>query len=47
MKIYMVRHGIPDCSYIDEHNFIGHGNDLAPLDNNYLKDVINTSKDKR
>lgn len=47
MKIYMIRHGIPDYSYVDEHNFIGHGNDLAALDNNYIDDVIKTSKDKR
>lgn len=47
MKIYMIRHGVPNYSYVDEHNFIGHGNDLAPLDVNYIKDVINTSKDKR
>ena len=47
MKIYMIRHGVPNYSYIDEHNFIGHGNDLAPLDENYIKDVVLTSKDCR
>ena len=47
MKIYMIRHGKPDYSYGDEHNFIGHGHDLAKLDNNYIEDVIKTSKDKR
>ena len=47
MKIYMIRHGVPDYSYVDEHNFIGHGNDLATLDVNHIKDIIKTSKDKR
>lgn len=47
MKIYMIRHGIPDYSYIDEHDFIGHGNDLAPLDLNYIKEVQDMAKDKR
>jgi len=47
MKIYMIRHGVPDYTYVDEHNFIGHGNDLAPLDKDYIGEVINTSKDKR
>ena len=47
MKIYMIRHGVPDYSYIDEHNFIGHGNDLAPLDDNYIDDVLKTSKEDR
>lgn len=47
MKIFMIRHGVPDYSYPDSHNFIGHGNDLAPLDTNYIEDVIKTSKDKR
>ena len=47
MKIYMIRHGVPDYSYVDEHNFIGHGNDLAPLDVNNIKEVVNTAKDKR
>ena len=47
MKVYMIRHGVPDYSYVDEHNFIGHGNDLAPLDVNHINDVIKASKDKR
>ncbi len=47
MKIYMIRHGVSDYSYVDSHNFIGHGNDLAPLDMNYIKDVVEMSKDQR
>lgn len=47
MKIYMIRHGKADYSYGDAHNFIGHGHDLAILDKNYIKDVIETSKDSR
>lgn len=47
MKIYMIRHGVPDYSYVDEHSFIGHGNDLAPLDKNYIVDIVRTSKDIR
>lgn len=47
MKIYMIRHGVPDYMYIDEHSFIGHGNDLAPLDMNYIKDVVEVAKDQR
>lgn len=47
MKVYMIRHGVPDYSYVDEHNFIGHGNDLAPLDEIFINDVIFTSKDDR
>lgn len=47
MKIYMIRHGKADYSYGDNHNFIGHGHDLAKLDEEYIKDVIKTSKDKR
>lgn len=47
MKIYMIRHGKADYSYGDKHNFIGHGHDLAALDENYIGDVVNTSKDKR
>lgn len=47
MKIYMIRHGVPDYTYVDEHNFIGHGNDLAPLDKNYIGDIVKTSRDKR
>ena len=47
MKIYMIRHGVSDYSYGDSHNFIGHGNDLAPLDVEKIDDVIKTSKDDR
>ena len=47
MKIYMIRHGKADYRYGDSHNFIGHGNDLAPLDEEYINDVINTAKDDR
>lgn len=47
MKIYMIRHGKADYSYGDTHNFIGHGHDLAKLDEEYIGDVIETSKDKR
>lgn len=47
MKIYMIRHGKADYSYGDNHNFIGHGHDLAKLDEEHIKDVIETSKDKR
>ena len=47
MKIYMVRHGVPDYSFVDKHDFIGHGNDLASLDMNFIRDVIKTAKDER
>lgn len=47
MKIYMIRHGIPDYSYGDSHGFIGHGNDLAPLDMKKIDNVIIASKDNR
>lgn len=47
MKIYMIRHGKADYSYGDAHNFIGHGHDLAKLDEEYIDDVIKTAKDKR
>lgn len=47
MKIYMIRHGKADYSYGDTHNFIGHGHDLAKLDEEQIKDVIKTSKDPR
>ncbi len=47
MKIFMIRHRVHDYSYVDSHNFRGHGNDLTPLDTNYIDDVIKTSKDKR
>lgn len=47
MKIFMIRHGKADYSYGDAHGFIGHGHDLAALDNNHIEDVIKASKDKR
>lgn len=47
MKIYMIRHGKADYSYGDSHNFIGHGHDLAKLDEEFISDVIKTSKDER
>ncbi len=47
MKIFMIRHGKADYTYGNEHNFIGHGNDLAKLDEKYIENVIKTSKDKR
>ncbi len=47
MKIFMIRHGKADYSYGDNHNFIGHGHDLAILDENHIQDVIITSKDER
>ena len=47
MKIFMIRHGKADYSYGDAHNFIGHGHDLAKLDEEYIEDVIKTSKDPR
>lgn len=46
-KFYLIRHGEPDYSYGDKHGFIGQGHDLAPLNKEKIKDVINTSKDKR
>lgn len=47
MKIFIITHGKTDYSYGDNHNFIGHGHDLAKLDCNHIQDVIKTSKDKR
>ena len=47
MKIFMIRHGVPDYSYPDSHDFRGHGNDLAPLDTNYIEDVTKTYQYKR
>lgn len=47
MKIFMIRHGKADYSYGDTHNFIGHGHDLAKLNEEYIEDVIKTSKDSR
>ena len=44
---YLIRHGKPDYSYGDTHGFIGQGHDLAPLEQNAIKDVIEASKDSR
>ena len=30
-KFYLVRHGQPDYSYVDERGFKGQGRDFAPL----------------
>lgn len=46
-KFYLIRHGYPDYSYAEEHNFIGHGFDLSPLSEQHIADVIETSKDTR
>ena len=44
---YLIRHGKPDYTYGDTHDFIGQGHDLAPLQKDKIKDVIETSKDIR
>ena len=44
---YLIRHGKPDYTYGDTHGFIGQGHDLAPLQKDKIKDVIETSKDIR
>ena len=46
-KFYLIRHGEPDYTYGDTHGFIGHGHDLAPLKQDKIKYVIETSKDPR
>ena len=46
-KFYLIRHGEPDYTDGDTHGFIGHGHDLAPLQQDKLKYVIETSKDPR
>lgn len=46
-KFYLIRHGKPDYSYVEEHGFIGHGNDLAPLQKEYICEVKKTAKDER
>ena len=40
---YLIRHGEPDYSYGDAHGFIGQGHDFAPLKQDRIKDVIETS----
>ena len=44
---YLIRHGKPDYTYGDTHGFIGQGHDFAPLKEDGIKDVIETSKDTR
>ena len=44
---YLIRHGKPDYTYGDTHGFIGQGHDFAPLKQDRLKEVIETSKDVR
>ena len=44
---YFIRHGIPDYTYGDTHGFIGQGHDFAPLKEERINDVIETSKDER
>lgn len=46
-KFYLIRHGQPDYSYAEEHNFIGHGFDLSPLSMKNIDDVVLTSKNVR
>lgn len=46
-KFYLIRHGRPDYSYVEEHEFFGHGNDLAPLQKEYIYEVQKTAKDER
>ena len=44
---YFIRHGKPDYTYGDIHGFIGQGHDFAPLKEERINDVIETSKDER
>lgn len=44
---YLIRHGKPDYTYGDTHGFIGQGHDFAPLKQDRIKDVVETSKDSR
>ena len=44
---YLVRHGESTYKPIDERKFIGHGRDLAPLTENGIKEVKDTTKDSR
>ena len=46
-KFYLIRHGEPDYTYGDNHGYIGQGHDLAPLNNEKIEEVVETSKDKR
>lgn len=44
---YLVRHGEPTYKPIDERKFVGHGRDLAPLTENGINLVRETTKDSR
>ena len=44
---YLIRHGKPDYTYGDTHGFIGQGHDFAPLEQDRINDVIETSRDSR
>lgn len=44
---YLIRHGKPDYTYGDTHGFIGQGHDFAPLKEERIDEVIETSKDVR
>ena len=44
---YLIRHGEPDYTYGDNHDFIGHGHDLAPLKEDKITNVIRVAKDIR
>lgn len=44
---YLIRHGKPDYTYGDTHGFIGQGHDFAPLKQDRIREVIETSKDAR
>ena len=44
---YLIRHWKPDYTYGDTHGFIGQGHDFAPLKDDGIKYVIETSKDTR
>lgn len=44
---YFVRHGEATYSPVNERNFIGHGKDLAPLTENGVRQLKETSRDQR
>ena len=44
---YLIRHGKPDYTYGDTHGFIGQGHDFAPLNEERINEVVETSKDER
>lgn len=43
-EFLLIRHGEPDYSEIDKRKYKGFGNDLAPLTENGIQQVINASK---